>query len=841
MRDRVVESQARLGLARAAYHVSDYTVATAEGTRARESFEASGNRLEAARAEELLGFVAMEKGDPVAARVHYEASLAVYIAFGADADRASTLINIAHTLPAGDPNEFRVLDEALALARGLASPGLEARTLHLRADHHFNAGRFDDAVLDLNLAIEKFKEADKPTSLADAYVSLGRLYRAHGQAEKAIEFYDRAAEIQERTGELRGLVQSVNARAIALGLLNRIAESREAYDRALAIAQKTGSARLINFQQGNLAAAYAAAGDRAGAIRLLEDVITRETDPYLLAYRYGNLAMNYLQEQQPETAIQHADRSIEYASTAANRDYLVTLYYQRASINRALGRLDQALEDAREGVRRVEEIRARLVPLDFMKRGFSELHQAMFGFTLALSNQRGQPEQALQVSEQARARAFLDLLASRDLVASLPKPAATAVPATAVAPLNPGSTGSTPPGVRGSAGSAVPAPNGPDFALASYAAANTSSAVEIAATAARLRTTLLAYWVNDDEIIAWVVRPGHAVQSARIAVKRAELERMVQAAVPKPDMADTTAFRRLYTLLVAPVAKWLPPAGSSLTILPHGPLFRVSFAALADARGTYLIERYAIGYGPSASAFAFTDRLAQRSRSRAPVNSLVVADPLPLPTRSGQESLPALAAAMQEASAIRRVLGPGRTTVLARAQALEPDVRRELSDKRVVHFATHGVIRDDEPLESYLALGGTGDSPLSDGRLTVREIYDLSLASEIVVLSACRTATGRPSGDGIAGMARALFYAGTPTVVATLWDVADQPSAMLMGGFYSHWLGGLDKRAALRRAQLDLLRKLRTGSMLVKTPAGNVRLDARPFYWAGYVLIGEPL
>ena len=835
----MAESQARLGLALAAYHVSDYAVATAEATRAHELFEASGDRLEAARANEVLGFVAIEKGQLPAARAYYEASLAVYTALGADADRASTLINIAHVLPAADPDEFRVLDEALALARSLSSPGLEARTLHARADHHFNAGRFDDAVRDLSLAIEKFKEANKTTSLADAYVSLGRLYRAHGQADRAIEFYDLAAEIQERTGELRGLVQSVNAKAIALGILNRVAESRQAYERALAFAHKTGSARIINFQQGNLAAAYAAAGDRAGAIRLLEDVITRETDPYLLAYRYGNLAWYYLQEQQPETALPHADRSIEHATTAGNRDYLVTLFYNRAAINRALGRFDAALEDAREGVRRVEEIRARLVPLDFMKRGFSELHQAMFGFALALSHQRGQAEQALLLSEQARARAFLDLLASRDLVAS-PKPAAAPAPPAAAVPADPAPSGSAPSGIRGSGERGAPAPPAADLALASYAAANTASAADIGATAARLRTTLLAYWVNDDEVLAWIVRPGHAVESVRIAVKRADLERMVQAAVPKPDMADPAPFRRLYTLLVAPVSKWLPPAGSSLTIVPHGPLFRVSFAALADPRGTYLVERYAIGYGPSASAFAFTDRLAQRSRSRAPVNSLVVADPSPVPTRTGQEPLPALAAAMREASAIRQVLGRDQTTVLVRAQALESDVRRELSDKRVVHFATHGVIRDDEPLESYLALGGAGDSPLSDGRLTVRELYDLSLSSEIVVLSACRTATGRPSGDGIAGMARALFYAGTPTVVATLWDVADQPSATLMGGFYSHWLRGLDKRAALRRAQLDLLGKLRAGSMVVKTPVGNVRLDARPFYWAGYALIGEP-
>src|SRR5688572_26501517 len=159
---------------------------------------------------------------------------------------------------------------------------------------------------------------------------------------------------------------------------------------------------------------------------------------------------------------------------------------------------------------------------------------------------------------------------------------------------------------------------------------------------------------------------------------------MVEAAVPKPDSADTAPFRRLYTLLVTPVAKWLPEAGSALTIVPHGPLFRVSFAALQDRSGSYLLERYALGYGPSASAFALTDRLAARSRSQSLRRSLVVADPRPLPVQQGQPPLHGLSAAIAEAAAIRRTLGREQTTVLTARQALESTVRGELVDKRVV-------------------------------------------------------------------------------------------------------------------------------------------------------------
>ena len=845
--DRPSELTARVGLAQAAYHLTDYKTAQAEGERAADLADTLGDQLEAAHAADVLGFVATAAGDQVTARQHFKKSLDAYAALGADAERATALINFSYTIPGGGPAELEMLNEALAIGGRIHDADVEARALHARGDLGFHAGRYDDAIADLHLAIEKFKEAGKPNGLADTYVSLGRVYRAHGQPENALEFYDRAAEILEQTGDLRGLAQSINAKAIALGLLERNKESREAYELALAIARKTGSDRIINFQQGNLAAAYEATGDRPGAIRLLEDVITRETDPYLLAYRHGNLSLMYSAEHRYETALQHANRAIEYGLTSSNRDYLIDLYFQRASINRHAGRIAPALEDAREAVRRVEDLRTRLVPVDFMKRGFSDIHQSLYGLTLALMTQRGQPEEALAISEQARARAFLDLLASKNLLTAA-KPDAVSPRALTTVPITPAPSGASgepasPPAsgqaLRGIAATPV-ATRHEELTLSSYASTKTASAEEISATAERLRTTILAYWVDDEEVVAWVVRPGQGVQSTRTAVKRAALERLVQAAVPKVDSYDPAAYHRLYALLIAPIAKWLPPAGSALTILPHGPLFRLSFAALADPRGTYLLEHYSIAYAPSASTFAFTDRLAQQSKSQEKSGSLVIADPAPISTPKGQQPLPPLSGAIGEAAAIREVFGREELRVLSRNQALEKDVRPVLAAKRVIHFATHAVIRDDEPLDSYLALGESGDSPESDGHLTVRELYDLSLSAELVVLSACGTATGKPSGDGISGMSRALFYAGTPSVVATLWDVADEPGAAIMTAFYTHWLGGLDKRAALRHAQLDLLRRLRTGSMSVRTPLGNVRLDARPFYWASYVLIGEP-
>lgn len=90
------------------------------------------------------------------------------------------------------------------------------------------------------------------------------------------------------------------------------------------------------------------------------------------------------------------------------------------------------------------------------------------------------------------------------------------------------------------------------------------------------------------------------------------------------------------------------------------------------------------------------------------------------------------------------------------------------------------------------------------------------------------------------GLTRAFFYAGTPSVVAALWDVADEPTFRLVSGFYSRLAAAPDKARALRSAQLSMLRALRAGEVKVPTAAGAVTLPEHPVLWAGFVPVGEP-
>ena len=124
--------------------------------------------------------------------------------------------------------------------------------------------------------------------------------------------------------------------------------------------------------------------------------------------------------------------------------------------------------------------------------------------------------------------------------------------------------------------------------------------------------------------------------------------------------------------------------------------------------------------------------------------------------------------------------------------------------------------------------------------LTSQEVYGLDLSADLVVLSACRSGAGAVPGEAMATFARAFLYAGTASVIASIWDVADEPTSQLVSSFYKEWFGGADKAAALRRAQLKLLDDLREGRVRVSTSLGTVPLPEHPVFWAGFVLFGEP-
>jgi CHAT domain-containing protein len=199
--------------------------------------------------------------------------------------------------------------------------------------------------------------------------------------------------------------------------------------------------------------------------------------------------------------------------------------------------------------------------------------------------------------------------------------------------------------------------------------------------------------------------------------------------------------------------------------------------------------------------------------------------------RSGPASalnLPRLASTRQEADAIVSAAPEGASLCRTDFDASrDAAMAADLAKYRIVHFATHGIFDNENPGLSGIALSMFDDKGLpKDGFLRLHDIYGLNLPVELVVLSACNTALGRPvRGEGLVGIVRGFMYAGAKRVIASLWKVEDEATGELMRRFYQELLRQhRSPAAALREAQLSMWQHERWRP---------------PYYWAAFVLQGE--
>jgi CHAT domain-containing protein len=270
----------------------------------------------------------------------------------------------------------------------------------------------------------------------------------------------------------------------------------------------------------------------------------------------------------------------------------------------------------------------------------------------------------------------------------------------------------------------------------------------------------------------------------------------------------------LYDLLIAPIETELEPV-QTIAFIPNQLLFYLPMQALAkkqaDGALRYLIEDKQIVYLTAADVMNVV---------QPPDNEKSAAGMVAFGNPTGAN----LPAAEAEVKAIAEVFpstevlsGEGVTKVALNAE--------QRLNKRIVHFATHGILNATTPAESYiqLAKAATPDQE----HLTVGEVWDLPFKKvTLVTLSACESALGdkEPDGGEITTLAEAFSSAGATTVLASLWSVGDESTKELMVEFYRQLAAGQSKAAALQSAEIKLL----------KNPKFS-----RPLYWAPFVLMGD--
>ena len=288
-----------------------------------------------------------------------------------------------------------------------------------------------------------------------------------------------------------------------------------------------------------------------------------------------------------------------------------------------------------------------------------------------------------------------------------------------------------------------------------------------------------------------------------------------------------SAATRFHAQFVAPFLPEDLPI-KQLLIIPDGMLHYIPFGVLLrqppdetrDQEGDYqaldfLLKHYPISYSYSATLWVRNNQL------EAPDNNGQCLGLAPsIQFSSHQDSLPWT---QRELEAIQQVFdghyfyGQAANKGLFQARA---------ERYNIIHLATHGIVNMQNPMRSLLSFGPEG--PLEDSdALYAYEIHNLSLNANLVVLSACETGFGKTErGEGVLSLARAFLFAGTPSVVTTLWEVNDFTSAALIELFYANLAEGMSKPEALRQAKLTFLSK-------------TDEISGHPTYWASFITIGS--
>jgi CHAT domain-containing protein/Tfp pilus assembly protein PilF len=813
--DRRIQAASLSGLGSVARFRSELPRAGELHRAALRLATAAGDRLVMARAERGLGNVESEQGNNGEALRHFQTSLELARAVSNRRLTEGVLNAIGSVyLDQSDYGKaFQYLREAQSTGTDdLRETGYLLNNLGVvasQANAELGASYFQQC---LRIARQ---EGDDYLAMRTLN-NLGTLAQRAGETERAREYFTQAIHLAEKAKSPQAIAGDWFNLATTHEMENHLDLARNAYDRSLAAARSSGDPALVGQTLSGMAGLQIKKRDFAAALRL-------------------------------------AERSAASSVEAGDRQTLWNAYTTAGVALQALGRPAAARRAYADAIATVEEVRDLGAGGPIDREGYLESRIAPYQGMIELAADQGEAFAALQQAELAKGRTLNDLQNGRvDLASSLtPAERATeqrlrdrlsALNGEILRARTRGQDAAGPERRREQVRRDLEAFNlrlyggrsGLRLRRADLPAWTLASARPLLAGGS---TALIEYAVLEDRTYLWTVTAGSpgspiAVRLHRLPVGDAELARRVEELrrrLGARDLDFQRPARDLYELLLAPAAPELK-GKNSLCVVPDGPLWDLPFQALQTSDSEVLLERHALFYAPSLAFLAET--AARGKRSASPPTLLAVGNPalatetagLVAPLR-GAGSLARLPEAEREVRALSGLYGPARSAVYTGREATEERVKAEAGKFRVLHFATHAFLDDRTPLYSSLLLAQGAPARREDGLLEAWEILNLHLDADLVVLSACQTARGRPrAGEGMIGLSWALAAAGSSAVLASQWEVDSASTGELMVAFHREWLGGASKAEALRRAALAVRRQERY---------------RHPFYWAPFVLVGD--
>lgn len=689
----------------------------------------------------------------------------------------------------------------------------------------------------LEQAIKIFQEIQDLRAEGYAILLLGLIEVQAGNSSKSLEYYQKALQIFRQTGEKRGEASSLSALAGVYWFQAERQKSLENYEKSLSIW------RNLNFREGE-------------------------------AIALSNLGFVYNYLGQNEKSLKYHNQALPIFRLLGIQSGEISSLYGIARVLYSQGNLDESLKNTENAINLIENIRTRITSSE-LRTSYLATYQHIYQFYVELLMQlhkkkpaNGYDALALQANERARARGLLDILseAKADIRQGI-EPALLIKERYLQKQLNLKDS------ERKRAKNQLQVESidkeirslSADFQILQaeikqksprYAELTQLQPLGIKEIQSMLdaETILLEFSLGETNSYLWIVS-NNSIKTFTLP-SREKIENQARAfynavKTPENEQIAKQAIADLSKTLISPIAAEL--GSKRLLIVADGALSYVPFATLTKAE-TPLIINHEIVYMPSASSLAALRNEANGRKS--PLKTIaVLADPVfdlndtrvNLSPKTNPNISSTLKSAQREAGfdnsqPLPRLPGTRReaTTILEfvteseRKRATDFEASRatitnpEMSQFRIIHFATHGLLNSQHPELSGIVLSLVDEKGQpQDGFLRLHEIYNLSLPADLIVLSACQTALGKEiKGEGLIGLTRGFMYAGSQRVVASLWAVDDRGTSELMKNFYQNMLGEKKLRpaAALREAQITMSKSKNFSS---------------PYFWAAFTLQGE--
>jgi len=766
----------------------DLSQAIASYKKALEIAQVQENKSLVAMALGNIGNIYIGQGNYSLAAEYHQKSLAHYRELGDRGGEGSTLHNlgIIQHWQGNIDLAIKFYKESLALKEQTGRRVEQGRTLDALGDIHLAQGNYKLAEEFFRKSLAIYEASDAKVEIASSLVLLGGVYLEKGDYNLASEYFHKSLRVTGAIGNKEIECDSLNGLTKVYLLQGKPAQALEASERATEIAKGIGSLEMLSTALTYMGKAQRLLSRPALASQAFEEAVTTIEALRIHVAGGEQEAQGYFEKR---TSAYHElvrllidqnkfGAALAYVERAKGRALLDVLQHGRADIQNAM------TVEEREEERQLK----------------SELTQLNTQLIRAAQSNKPDAERISEIKpqlEKARRNyeAFQNSLYTTRPELKVHRGEASIIKTEELETLLPDAT-----------------------------------------------SALLEYVVTDEATYLFVVtKPqGGAAETNvfTIPIKRIDLAKQIESVrrrIAERNLDFRASAHKLYDLLLKP-ARSLLRGKSSLVIVPDDRLWELPFQALLDEGDRYVIERSAVSYAPSLTVLReMRARSDKRRAVAAPSTLLALGNPL-----IGQETverarltmrdekLSPLPEAETEVRALGRLYGARRSKVYVGADAREDRLKAEAGQARILHFATHGVLNNASPMYSYLALA-QGDKN-EDGLLEAWELMQLDLKADLAVLSACETARGRTSaGEGVIGLTWALFVAGTPATVVSQWEVESASARDLMLGFHRQLQapraeGKLTKAESLRRAAIKMM----------KNPDTN-----HPFYWAGFVLVGD--